>query len=389
MADWCTPLEFVNPAAYAACEAARKVGGTVGGVVSFASDPLGFIAKACADAVTWLWSGLATLIGSTTRVDFTNSGFLQEYALVFAASSVVVVILWLWAVAKRAVRGMPVGQALGESVGFLVLAVGASALAPAVLVLLMGLVDAATAGLASGLAGNTDTFLTGASKALVAMLAPSTPGGAVTAGPVVVIFLSVLGLLIGLVVWAELLLASAALYVAAVFGPLVFAGLVDRAHWGAAKKWLSVVVGLALVKPVLVTVLGLAAGLAAAGGPADGFSSVMEAIGLLLLSVFASYAVYRVVPVVGEHLGELHGARKAAQSSGPAAAVPGPATVMSASVSAHMMPSGGGGGGGGAADRPAIAAATPAPRTNPPAPPPPPTPPPAPAPAPVSAGRAA
>lgn len=380
----------MNPAAYAACEAGRKVGGTVGGVVSFASDPLGFIAKACADAVTWLWTGLATLVGSTTRVDFTNAGFLQEYALVFAASSVLVVVLWLWAVAKRAVRGVPVAQALGESVGFLVLAVGASALAPAALVLLMGLVDAASAGLASGIGVNTDVFLTGASKALVALLSTSGAGAA-SAGPVVVIFLSVVGLLVGLVVWAELLLASAALYVAAVFGPLVFAGLVDRAHWGAAKRWLSVVVGLALVKPVLITVLGLAAALAAVGGPADGFSSVLEAIGLLLLSVFASYAVYRVVPVVGEQLGELHGARKAAQSAGPAAAIPGPATVMSASVSAHLVPAG-----GAAAARPAVAPPVPAPRTNPPAPPPPavhqpPTagaPPAAPPRTPVSAGRA-
>ena len=355
--------------------------------MSFASDPLGFIAKACADAVTWLWTGLATLVGSTTRVDFSNAGFLQEYALVFAASSVLVVILWLWAVAKRAVRGVPVAQAVGESVGFLVLAVGASALAPAALVLLMGLVDAASAGLASGIGVNTDVFLTGASKALVALLSTSG-GGAASAGPVVVIFLSVVGLLVGLVVWAELLLAGAALYVAAVFGPLVFAGLVDRAHWGAARKWLSVVVGLALVKPVLITVLGLAAALAAVGGPADGFSSVLEAIGLLLLSVFASYAVYRVVPVVGEQLGELHGARKAAQSAGPAAAIPGPATIMSASVSAHLVPAGG----ASAAARPAVAPPAPAPRTNPPAPPPalttpPPTPPPAPPRTPVSAGR--
>lgn len=368
MVDWCLPLKFTDPFSYQACDAARSAAGTVSGVASFASDPLGAIAKACADAVTWLWTGLAQQIGSTTRVDFTNPAFLREYALVFAASSVVVVLLWLLAVAKRAARGVPVGQALGEAIGFLLLAVLASALTPAALVLLMQLVDGATAGLASGLQADTTRFLTGASTALVALLSPVT-GSAVTAGPVVVIALAVAGLLVGLVVWAELLLAAAALYVAAVFGPLVFAGLVDRAHWGAAKKWLSVVVGLALVKPVLVVVLGLAAGLAAAGGTADGFSSVLEAIGLLLLSVFASYAVYRVVPVIGEELGQLHGARKAAQTSGPASVVPGPSTVVSGGINAHMLAGAGAGAAAGAASRAPLPAPTP-PRTNPPSPPP-------------------
>jgi hypothetical protein len=332
--------------------------------VSFAADPLGAIAAACAKATVWIWGQLAAAINATTQVDLTNPGFLNTYALVFAVSSILVVLLWLVAVAKRVVRGVGAGQAVGESVGLLALAVAASALAPAMLELLMGLVDAATAGLAGGLGPEATRFLTGAGNAL-------TASGTTNGGPVVLIFGAIIGVLVGVLLWVELLLAAAAIYVAAVFGPLVFAGLVDRAMWGHVRRWIGLVVSLALVKPVVVVVLGLAAGLAGSGSAADNFSSVLTAIALLLLSTIASYAVYRLVPLAGDELGQLHGARKAVQSSGPAAAVPGPATLVSQGIAAHMRNRGSGGRSGPAPAAPP-SAPPPAPRTQPPRPTPPP-----------------
>ncbi len=352
--------------------------------VSFAADPLGAIAAACAKATGWIWGQLAAEINATTQVDFTNPGFLNTYALVSAVSSVLVVLLWLAAAAKRVVRGVGAGQAASESVGFLALAVAASAMAPAVLVLLMGLVDAATAGLAGSLGPDAARFLTGAGTALAA-------SGSTSGGPVVLIVGAVIGLLVGVLLWVELLLAAAAIYVAAVFGPLVFAGLVDRAMWGHVRKWAALVVSLALVKPVVVVVLGLAAGLAGSGNPGDTFSSVLTAIALLLLSVVASFAVYRLVPLAGDELGQLHGARKAVQTSGPAAAVPGPATITSQGIAAHMRTSAAGSPGGRTGTPPATPTAAPtgpAPRTQPPRPTPPsqPVPPSRPTPAPAASG---
>ncbi len=349
--------------------------------VSFAADPLGAIAAACAKATGWMWGQLAAAINATTQVDFTNPGFLHTYALVFAVSSVLVVLLWLAAAAKRVVRGVGAGQAACESVGFLALAVAASAMAPAVLVLLMGLVDAATAGLAGGLGPDAARFLTGAGTALAA-------SGSTSGGPVVLIVGAVIGLLVGVLLWVELLLAAAATYVAAVFGPLVFAGLVDRAMWGHVRKWAALVVSLALVKPVVVVVLGLAAGLAGSGNPGDTFSSVLTAIALLLLSVVASFAVYRLVPLAGDELGQLHRARQAVQTSGPAAAVPGPATIASQGIAAHLRTPGGAGSSGGKTGTPASAPTAPAPRTQPPGPTPPsrPVPPSRPTPAPAASG---
>lgn len=366
-----------------ACQLANHIVGGVTGAVSFASDPLGFVAKACASATVWVWGELAKAIDATSRVDFTNAGFLQVYALVFAASSVLVALLWLFAVIRRVVRGVPAGQAIGEAIGLLWLSVLAAALAPAVLVLLMGLVGTATGGLAAGLGGGSTKFLTGAGKALDTV---GTPG---SGGAVVLILGSVLGLIVGVIVWVELLIAGAALYVAGVFAPLVLAGLVDRSLWRHTSRYAGVVVALALVKPVLVVVFGIAAALASSGTAATGFASVLTACALMALAVFVSYAVYRFVPVVGEDLGQLHGARRAASNSGPAAAIPGPATIAQQGIRAHMGGGSGGSSGGGAAARPTGGSG---PRTGaehmtrtPPATPPPPPPAPAPASAPTAA----
>lgn len=93
-------------------------------------DPLSSLAQGCADAASWTIDKLSTAVNDTANVDFTNPKFLQQYAVVFAASTILTLILWLLAVAKRAVRGVPLTTALSEAVGFLWLTVLASAFTP-------------------------------------------------------------------------------------------------------------------------------------------------------------------------------------------------------------------------------------------------------------------
>lgn len=70
-------------------------------------DPLSSLAKGCADAASWTVDKLSSAVNDTANVDFTNPKFLQQYAVVFAASTILTLLLWLLAVAKRAVRGVP------------------------------------------------------------------------------------------------------------------------------------------------------------------------------------------------------------------------------------------------------------------------------------------
>lgn len=95
-----------------------------------ALNPLASLAKGCADAAAWIVTKLSEAVNGSANVDFTNATFLKQYAVVFAASTILTLVLWLFAVAKRAVRGVPLTTAISEAIGFLWLTVLASAFTP-------------------------------------------------------------------------------------------------------------------------------------------------------------------------------------------------------------------------------------------------------------------
>lgn len=95
-----------------------------------ALNPLASLARGCADAASWIVTKLSEAVTGSAEVDFTNPAFLKQYSVVFAASTILTLVLWLFAVAKRAVRGVPLTTAMSEAIGFLWLTVLASAFTP-------------------------------------------------------------------------------------------------------------------------------------------------------------------------------------------------------------------------------------------------------------------
>lgn len=95
-----------------------------------ALNPLASLARGCADAASWIVTKLSEAVSGSAEVDFTNPAFLKQYSVVFAASTILTLVLWLFAVAKRAVRGVPLTTAMSEAIGFLWLTVLASAFTP-------------------------------------------------------------------------------------------------------------------------------------------------------------------------------------------------------------------------------------------------------------------
>jgi hypothetical protein len=292
-------------------------------------NPLHDIANACVQGANWVISKLADGVNSITQVDFTNQGFLTQYAVVFAAATFLTLVLWLLAVAKRAARGVPVQQAFAEAVGFLWLTVIASAFTPLALYVMVRLTDAVTEAIASGTKANTVRFFQGFSHALD----PSNMDA--LGGPIMVIFVSLLALAAAAILWLELLIRAAMLYVGAILGTAVYAGLVDKNMWGHVRRWAGMMIAIDLAKPVIVIVLGLAAAITGNGGPTDAFSSVLSGLAILFLSIFASAIIYRFVPNFGDDMAALHQHRRTAANAGPAAVVNGPATFMRQGIAAH------------------------------------------------------
>ncbi|MEU5240544.1 hypothetical protein ACH4UR_03665 [Streptomyces lydicus] len=344
-------------------------------------DPLDSLAKGCAKAAAWIVNKLSDAVNATSQVDFTNAAFLRQYAVVFAASTVLTLVLWLLAVAKRAVRGVRLTEAISEAVGFLWLTVLASAFTPLILYTVVSATDGVTAIIAKGTGAQTDTFFGSFSQAL-------TKGTDIGGGPIMLIVVSLVSVLAAGVLWLELVIRAALLYVGALLGTVVYAGLVDKNMWGHVRRWAGIMIAVIMVKPVIVIVLGIAGALSSNKGP-NAISAVVSGLAIILLAIFASAVIYRFVPGFGDEIAASRNNRMSRGAENTAAAVlSSPAALVSQGIKTHSSRTSGGDGGQqgaqGGQSRPADAVsggvaahgsrsgggqtpppATPAPRTNP------------------------
>ncbi|PVD02444.1 hypothetical protein [Streptomyces sp. CS147] len=306
-----------------------------------ALDPLSSLARGCADAASWIVGKLSEAVDSTANVDFTNPKFLQQYAVIFAASTILTLVLWLLAVAKRAIRGVPLTTAISEAVGYLWLTVLASAFTPLILYTIVSATDGVTEIIASATGGQTDVFFGSFAEAL-------KKGEDIGGGPIMLIVVSLVSILAAGILWLELVIRAALLYVGALLGIVVYAGLVDKNMWGHVRRWAGIMIAVIMVKPVIVIVLGLAGALSSGDGP-DAFSAVVSGLSIILLAIFASAMIYRFVPGFGD---EIQGARtnrkQATDGSQAAALISSPAALVSQGIKTHSGRNDQNSGGGGA-----------------------------------------
>ncbi|MFF5257203.1 hypothetical protein ACFY4K_35015 [Streptomyces leeuwenhoekii] len=321
---------LIAPPARKHCEEGGDSGGGSGTLTDPTStlDPLASLAKGCADAASWTVDKLSEAVRDTANVDFTNQTFLQQYAVVFAASTVLTLLLWLLAVAKRAVRGVPLGTALSEAIGFLWLTVLASAFTPLILYTVVSATDGITDVLAKATGDQTDAFFGTFSQAL-------DKGDDIGGGPIMLIVVSLVSILAAGVLWLELVIRAALLYVGALLGTVVYAGLVDKNLWGHVRRWAGIMIAVILVKPVIVIVLGLAGALSADDGP-GAFSAVVSGLAIILLAIFASAMIYRFVPGFGDEIaGSRNNRLMQGAESKAAAVISSPATLVAQGIKTH------------------------------------------------------
>lgn len=318
-------------------------------------DPLHQFAQSVANAADWTSGQLGKLVGdrSSVSVDFTNGGFLRQYAIVFAASAILVMVLWLLAVAKRAVRGVPMGTAMGEALGLLWLAVGAVAFTPLILFVLVGAVSAVTDAMVTGFGGEPG--------GLFATMGANLKGSKTGGGPVILIVVSLVTIALNGALWLLLVLRAMCLYVGAILGVVVYSGLVDKDLWGHVRRWAAFMIGLILIEPIIVIVLGLASALESSdeNGPvATGLAVSVCALGAAIFlmtklpgfgdGIRAARTVGRAAgstaravtgsagAVVGVQRGiSAHSGRDSSPRGGSSSSTPRPANPVSGGIGAH------------------------------------------------------
>jgi DNA processing protein len=268
-----------------------------------ATDAISGIPGAIAGDVTesfarWIASGAARFleqagqaIFSGTEVNLFATGeggrpwFLEHYARMAMVALAVFAPMLLLAV-LHAVFSQSLSL-LWRAVANLPVAALGTAAAVTIVGLLLGATDNISAFLAGGLGADTKNFLTG----VVANLLKMSVGGNGLFGLALVSLFMVFA---ALVVWLELIVREAAIYLSVLFLPIGFATYI----WPALSAWLrrliEVIVALILSKLVIVAALALAGSALAAQ---EGFPALVAGAGMLLLAAFAPFALFKLIPI--------------------------------------------------------------------------------------------
>ena len=283
----------------AACQSAA--GAVAGPVTSLPSQVAGLgadsvlssMASWVTNGATWLLGQIGSALQSSTQIDLGASWFTSHFETMAALAGMVIVPLLLLGIVQ-AIHRQSTSLLLRSILINVPVALLLTGAAVKLVQLGLALVDAMSADVAHGVGLDTGHFLTATTNALSGTAAgPATPAFVLFLGGLAVVFGSFL-------LWIELLVRAAAVYVAVLFLPLALASLAWPAvsHW--CRRLVDTLVGLVLSKFVIITVLSLAVSALAGGtngqGSGGGFSAVLGGAALLFLAAAAPWALFRLLP---------------------------------------------------------------------------------------------
>jgi hypothetical protein len=291
------------------------------------------ITLAVVHGAKYLLGATAHVIGLTTRPNLSSTWFSGPYWRM-AAVSALLTLPFLFAAAVQALLRSDLALLLRAAFGYLPLGMLAVGIAAPVTMLLLAGSDELSAIVSSASGGASAGFLTQAGVSLGLVSAVS--------GPFVAFFAALLTAAATIVLWIELLIREAAIYVVVLMLPLFFAALV----WPARRVWairaVELLVALILSKFAIVAVLALG-GAALGHDFSSGPAALLVGLTLVLLASASPWALLRLLPLhelAGAAVGGLRAHPQGAiGGSGPRAAAAESAAELAAEVPARMRDS--------------------------------------------------
>jgi hypothetical protein len=352
LADICDKIPSIplvpNPAK-GACKVAKAVPEVVTDPAKAATDVVTAPFQAASDAVmqgltNWVADGAGWLVGQagklideTTTPRIESPWFSRQYGAMAALAAIFALpLLFLSTIQAVTRRDMTIltRAAFVQLPGAFLL----TAMAVTVVSLCLTLTDQMSAQVAASAGSDAHSFFSDVTKALTTLTAPT---GNAAAAPLFAVFLGGLIAAIGaFFVWVELLIRSAAIYVAVLFLPFTFVAMIwpTTARW--CKRLLELLFAIVFSKFVIVAILALAAAGLGQSRSDEAFQGVLAGAALLVLAACSPFALLRLIPMVesAAHTSSRSGA--GSQSLGPSM---GPAAVMRRVADGNW---GGGGAGG-------------------------------------------
>ena len=251
----------------------------------------------------------AKVIGRTTNPQLGGAWFSSAYWRMGEIAALLT-MPFLFAAAAQAVIRADLALLARAALGYLPLALIAVGIAAPMTMLLLAASDQLSAVVASAAGGDGTRFLVKAGGIAGAL--------AVFKGsPFLAFLVGLLAAAGALVLWFELLMREAAVYVVVLMLPLAFAAMV----WPSRRVWatraVELLIALILAKFAIVSVLSLGgAALGHRGG--TGIVGALAGAVLVLLGAFAPWALLRLLPVTelaGHAVGPLRAEARAARMS--------------------------------------------------------------------------
>ncbi len=297
----CPGLDALNPL----CQAV-SAGSSVAD--AGASAILTAMASWVVSGAAWLLDQLGGVLSGTTTIDVSASWFTTHYQVMMVIAGVAAAPLLVGAM-LQAIYRQSTEQLLRAAVVHLPLAFLLSGVAVELVRLSLAATDALCVTVSAGDGAGLGTALSGLATTLAGQVALGDQGV-----PSFVVLLTGLLVAIGaFLLWIELVVRAAAVYVTVLFLPLALLSLVwpAIAHW--CRRLVDTLAALVLSKFVIVAILSLATGAIDSSG---GFATVLSGTALLMVAAFAPFTLLRLIPMIeGGAAQQLEGARHRVQQS--------------------------------------------------------------------------
>ena len=291
----------------------------VGTVSSVANDAFTGIVRATVDSAAWALTGIGSLINATTTPNLTSGWFPAQYHRMLMIAGELALLLLALAVIQAAIR-QDWWMLFRAAFGYLPLAFVFAGAAMVVTQLLLSVTDDLCGQFARSVGHGNDpnNFLGSIGDALKRSMQQGGDGGSL---PLVALLVSALVVLVGsLVLWIELVIREAAIYVAAVFLPLSFVAMIWEAAGHAVRRLAELLLAAILSKLAIVVILVMATaalvslnvatpatvpgdpGIATApSSNSHFFGQLIVGMAILILAALSPLALLRLIPAVEAH----------------------------------------------------------------------------------------
>lgn len=285
------------------------------------------------NAAVWVAGKVGELIENTSSPDLRAGWFEGQYQAMLAIAGALALLMLMLAVIQSVIR-QDIWVLIRGAFGYLPMAFIFAGVAIAATGLLVAITDDMSTAVVQSLGTEqSDNLLQAVGDAYKNALDEDS------GIPLFGVFLGAIILALGaFVLWLEMIIRDAAIYICVFFLPLTFVAMV----WPATSRWarrlVELLIAIILAKFVIISILTLAtAAIANTGAESDSttFEQMLAGSAILVLAAWSPFALLRMIPMMELAAASVVHQRSAVQRAAGSAGVHSPAVYMRQAMDRH------------------------------------------------------